>query len=1287
MTEEDLRKNLIKGVIDEIRGPRFGHDEIISYDPWDEYLIGTIIPIKWKCKKSSPNNEITNESDYKSLEDNSTDAKTMGFDSSSILDPSSQIKSFGISFLVDSLNPKIDICVTWARYFEDVESAEAIALNEEIIERSNSTTFWKRKSYGEIISLKISDEYSNGKYVTIEESDEGIIKLFIKYHKIENKSHVSVYFINDLIPSSYLDSFRPETQDCIFQPSIRINLTENNSLGMSTHIKSTNELDLLYRHKPVLASGHQCSVLWKDIDYYDEFSEFENFLWPDNIHNEENPKFLDFRKPDIRTEFVPLYPINLPSFDLDIDNLELSPEKLSEFTQQELFDNFKILTNYYNNWIDTNSSQEDKFKNDENISDDDFNLIFSEGGLLDKQKNVLDRINKGIDLLKSEKLVYLAFCFANKTISKQDIWKKELNSDDSIFEWRAFQIAFILLNLESIWNDKSIDKSILDLLWIPTGGGKTEAYLGLIAFTISLRRLKSHFGISNEKTGAGVSVISRYTLRLLTVQQFRRTLRMITAAETLRVYKCDNGAIGWRPKNCILDDDWIYGSVRFSVGMWVGGAVTPLHLSKERGAMAILAENQSNDATGNPAQIIKCPVCGSWLSVPKDGLTDDSNKIHIVIGSEKNEDQIKKDLSDFESLEYIDSPIKITSNNHKEGFYTLSLIINRPISQNKFKSLMRNLKELFEVKSLGDCSIGYIPSRGQLGNKSALNTDYEIWCTNPYDDCDLNNYWNEGCPTENKNGFTFPDGNYEREIISPYIEGSKIPIPAYLIDEHVYYRCPSVVVSTADKIARLSFEPRAAAIFGNINQYNQYYGYCRTNLFPYDESELCIKNEYNTNIEPFSAPDLIIQDELHLMNGPLGSLFGLYEVVVNALIKKQGGNPKYIASTATINNAEHQSKMLFSKKVSQFPPYGFDISNSFFVKDSVKNIWEKSDKGRIYLGIYAPGMGSFTHQIRIYSRLLKTANDNFNHEKIFNYWTLVGYYNTIRELGSAVALYKDNLRARIKHISVKDNVREIQPDGDEIELSSRIDSTELPIILDNLERDGGNEPPNYNAIFTTSMFGTGVDISHLSTMVMNAQPKTTGDYIQATGRIGRSDGGLVVDLFRSGRPRDLNHYEMFSSYHSRIYREVEPIAVSPFSEGCLAKGLGPSLVAFLRNAKNLKMDWTNRTNARVILDEDADEDIRYYKNFLCSHLRNMDFSDMKINNILSKFNEEVLKWKSCAQLTDSLYYYEYIVNNAKPRHDVVLGDPIHEIDNKFETVYKNAPQSLREVEDTLEFSV
>ena len=105
------------------------------------------------------------------------------------------------------------------------------------------------------------------------------------------------------------------------------------------------------------------------------------------------------------------------------------------------------------------------------------------------------------------------------------------------------------------------------------------------------------------------------------------------------------------------------------------------------------------------------------------------------------------------------------------------------------------------------------------------------------------------------------------------------------------------------------------------------------------------------------------------------------------------------------------------------------------------------------------------------------------------------------------------------------------------------------------------------------------------------------------------------------------------------------------------------------------------------MDDEAEEDILYYKDFLGSYLRDMDFSEEKINSILSKFDYEVLKWKECARLTDSLYYYEYIVNNVKPRHDVVLGDPIHEVDSKLETVYKNAPQSLREVEDTLEFSV
>ena len=511
-----------------------------------------------------------------------------------------------------------------------------------------------------------------------------------------------------------------------------------------------------------------------------------------------------------------------------------------------------------------------------------------------------------------------------------------------------------------------------------------------------------------------------------------------------------------------------------------------------------------------------------------------------------------------------------------------------------------------------------------------------------------------------------------------------------MIDEHVYYRCPTVLVSTADKIARLAFEPRAGSIFGVVNKYHKNYGYYRNELLP-ENSSAYIKDKF-IEIKSLLPPDLIIQDELHLMNGPLGSLFGLYENMVDAIIKKQGGNPKYIASTATINNAEKQVKLLFSKKVSQFPPYGLDIADSFFVKDfsnDYGNMWDENNRGRVYMGVYSSGFGHFTHQIRLYSRLLSVANDNLDNDKLKYYWTIVGYYNAIKELGSGVALYKDDILSRLKNISYDPFTRKLKPEDDNLELSSRIDSTNLPIILDELERDGENKPPNYNAIFTTSMFGTGVDISHLSIMIMNAQPKTTGDYIQATGRIGRNHGGLIIDLLRSGRPRDLNHYELFSSYHSRINREVEPISVSPFSEGCLLRGLGPSLVSFLRNVGDAEFNLDE--NPLNISLDDSKKYVDLFKESTKKRLENMDFSNKEIRNILTKIDEGVSDWKNLVKEMDDggniLEYHEKFSKFHSPSKNVVLGDPAHDKIDGLEVVYKNAPMSLRDIEDTLEFWV
>ena len=1357
----EFRKEMIKGTIQEIRGPRFGSDEIISYDPWDEYLIGTLIPVDWKTRSerfknddsegnysiqevsstTSPDNEIIDETDYVGSEDAASSAIVNNLSSNSILNPNSQIRTFGISFSIEAENPQIDICTSWARYFKNNDVSEGYNLKGEIVQKENGSSqednfeeseeedfisyllskdrnveeetaeeevedekpsfFWQRKSYGYIKSFVIDKEFEKGKTITLENTGDGSIELFIRRYPIENqKYNISIYLINNLIPDYKNNNFHAETEECLFQPSIRVNLDKKYKLGMKTLMEGNSELDFIYRNKQVLATGHLTSVIWEDIDYANEFDK--DLLWPDgDILSRNDKDFEDFFEPTIRSEFVPLYPINLPNFNLNGLDLVLEAKVLANSTQDEICSNLMHLVDAYSEWIENNKKEVEKLKKEGELSSADLDIIFGKKdsiGLLTKQEKARDRIKEGIDLIKNEKLVYLSFCFANKTISLQNEWDQKYRDADKDFEWRPFQLAFILMNLESIFNDNSENKDVLDLLWIPTGGGKTEAYLGIMAYTMALRRLKSRFGLSDEKTGAGVSIISRYTLRLLTVQQFRRTLKMVTAAEFLRVWT-ENGITGWRPKNCSLSDDWLYGSVRFSVGMWVGGAVTPLHLSKvvgrnDVGAMGILkaGTEKMEDALGNPAQIIKCPVCGSWLSVPEDGLTDNKNMVHVLVEIESKE-VLEKALDEILKLDP-DISYTVSDKNTKKNIFTISLIFNKSFSQGSFLALMENIESVidegYDIKflSLNKIHPGYLSSRGRIGRTRLVEeTDFEIWCTNP--ECESNSFWKEGSP-KSDNKFQFPDGNYERGLESPFIKNLKIPIPAYLIDEHVYYRCPTVLVCTADKIARLSFVPKAGTIFGNVDKFNKYYGYFREGTLPEYCSEAAFRDENNVVLSGLKAPDLIIQDELHLMDGPLGSLFGLYESIVSFLIEKNGGNPKYIASTATINNAQKQVNLLFAKDVLQFPPYGLDISDSYFVKDNKEMDWNEKNKGRVYLGIYAPGLGHFTHQVRIYSRLLKVGQKNYNEDDSREknskyYWTLVGYYNAIRELGSAVALYKDDIIARLNQISIEDDIRSLNPEDDKVELSSRIDSTKLPLILDKLERDGSTpEHPVYNAIFTTSMFGTGVDISHLSTMMVNSQPKTTGSYIQATGRVGRSYGGFIIDLLRSGRPRDLNHYEMFSSYHSRIYREVEPVSVSPFSKGCLSKGLGPSLVAFLRNSKGLNCDWV-KEDGKTILEDDAYKDIELFSSLLKKRLTKCNIG--KEEDVLKFVEEGVKKWIKVAEETEELYYYENKFKNLPIKRNIVLGDPEHEKSDGLETVFKNAPQSLREIEDTLGFWV
>ena len=1297
---QPMRKKIIEELMKEVKGPRYGANETISFNPWDEYLSGIVIPQSWRNNfedGKTPDNENIIEIDEGISEDSSMDEEIINNFTSHELDPSSFIKSFGVSFTLDNPNPTFNICATWGRYFENKNAEHAFDLTGTRIDTRNEDIIWERFSFGEIIEIDINDakiyDESIEKYdkkknelilikkltnceseKEINESDDGFVKIYIKRLKVSDELYTySIYLINDLKYVQKKEDYHADVEKCLFQPSLRINSNkEIKSPKIEMINESEEELEFLYKDKPMIASGHMCSAVWKDIDFMDKINTEQ--LWPDyEIRLKNNEKYKEFLNPDIRTEFTPLYPVTLPKFDLDENENDFNAEELSNKSPEEIFSTLIKLPELYESWIKSNEEKviEDKYKDTANR-------------LIKNEKKALKRIKNGIKLIKDNDIVYTAFCFANKTMALQNSWGKDENT---IFKWRPFQIAFFLMNIQDIYEDNT-NKEILDLLWIPTGGGKTEAYLGIIAYTIALRRLKAY---ENHETGAGTSIISRYTLRLLTVQQFRRTLKMITAAEYLRVDKTGNN-IGWRPRYSKITGDWIYGSTRFSTGLWVGGGVTPNHLLNDGGAMDILQEksNETKFSQGEPAQILKCPVCGSWLSVPETGLNDKINNIHVVINhGNMNEEILNEILAEiFNKKERIH--LKGTSSNkHKEGFYTLSFEIEGKISRKEFEDeILTPIQENdISIASLGRFNIGYFTSLKSI-KKVRVDAkgkfDFEIWCTNPK--CKLNNTeWHEGHPYPKKSEPEFPDGNYERNILSPFENNTRIPIPAYIIDDHVYNRCPTVVISTVDKIARLSFEPKAGAIFGNVNYYNKYYGYNRDGMYP--KKGISAKN-FDKSIKPLKTPDLIIQDELHLIEGPLGSLFGLYETIVSAMIKKHGGNPKYIASTATISKAKKQVDLLFSKELFQFPPHGLNISDNFFVEDyEYEDAWDEKQPGRLYFGVYAPGKGPMTPQVRLWGKMLKTPNDNSDDENLKNFWTIVGYYNSIKELGGSLALYRDDIKNRLKTIS-KDNIRQLNEDDKE-ELSSRISSIELPMILDNLERDGLGDKPKFDAIFTTSMFGTGVDISHLSLMIMTSQPKTTGAYIQATGRIGRRYGGLIVNFFKAGRARDLNHYEMFSSFHSRIYLGVEPVSVSPFSEGCLTRGLGPALVAFLRNSSGLNVNWINNDGKTPIQNKDAEKDIKIIKNYIEERLTNIEnIDDENIDHIKDALKKSIKRWKDIANIIENkrlLKMYEYYYD--KPQQNVVLGDSGHEHNKKLRVVYKNAPQSLRDVEETIEFWV
>lgn len=1292
-----VRTELVQELQQQLLGPRQGINELLV-DPHREYMTGVLAPVTDPLT-ASPVRDVDTDADSlvgDAAEDSEDDENPVGITVPTglapALDPASQPRSLGISFVVHSdTTPTLQICATWARYERQAAQRGANCFRRPkffLTGEIEASDHWKVSPPGTDITLQM-------RCILLE----------------PNLYRVSVFFLN----TRQQNGVFAEPEDFVFQPQIRICLTGASQLQSiirprgKTDDPDEDSLELLYQERNAMARGHLCAAVWRKIDPERPLSDGSSspFTWCDAEIVPE-PEREPFLSPDLRTEFLPLYPVISPSPDWRTTEFVATPE-LSAIRLAESYDPVQLAASLeplpaaYRDWIDSLKSA---------VVPAAFKGTAAEHIRLCEE--AATRIETAIALLVNHDDARLAFCFANRAIHEQNDWRRRT------FEWRPFQLGFFLLALAGLVDRTSPERELCDLLWFPTGGGKTEAYLGLMAFTLGLRRLRAPKDQEGQAVETGLGVLSRYTLRLLTIQQFRRALGTITACELLRVLPSDSGRIGWRPYDCPETNDYLWGATRFSAGLWTGKNVAPNDLYSYTfrkpdgtlgaavGALDIL---QGKSGEGEPAQVLTCPCCETVLAIPQP--TQDPRaypggkelELHLVLYLEKG--TLTPPVPS--SLNTADMGVKSLSIQAlpTSGFYVLSLKLEglgagfsaREIDRwwdDQLQPALGGKKVILE--SARASHPGYFIRRGRTAQNKLVAVDFEVYCPSP--ECRLaKTQWREKMPIPIQ--ATAIPGNLQswQSVVEPFASdsdvtvGTRVPIPALTVDNQIYRRPPSLLVATVDKFARLAFTPEAAALFGNVTHFKKhlvndksYYGYTREGTTP------GLVRPLDWIIPP---PDLVLQDELHLIDGPLGSMVGLYETAIDGLCEDaKGVRPKYIASTATVRQAPEQIRALFNRGLFQFPPRGLNADDSFFaLTKEVHPAEQLSESGRLYMGFAAPGKGAQTPIVRTWSVLLQAVEDARQRgvppNQLDPFWTLVGYFNAIRELAGAAGLFRQDIRQRVQFIAEGRPQRDLSDEA--VELSSRADSLILPTLLEQLGntlQSGAAE----TAALATSMFGTGVDVARLGLMVVHGQPKSTSSYIQATGRVGRSGGGLVVTFLRASRPRDLDHYEFFTGYHRQLYRSVEPVTVAPFSPRARERAIGPLCMLLLRQARHIRGNavsnaWKENDMAPRMESHRFDAEVAALLDLFEERAQiQPDGRRPLVDVTRDDTGSELDIWHALASRHHGLLkYFEYALNTP-PAHPVVLGDPQHQRNN-LDVAYENAPQSLREVEATTGFKV
>lgn len=1014
-------------------------DECLAELPVQYYIMGKLYPQK-NCTEVldlARNPFLENEIEM--------------YDASISLSNQNNPSSMGITVTLKPGVKDIHVSGEYAFYdavtFEDAKARGIDVSKWEHLEKKPKE-LWQRLqfSYSEVISF--SDDHVE--YVNLNNG----LQLQVYTHSLLDTGErvITIVMVNE--NQSENDMFST-SKFCAFQPTIRATGTHEEpiftNVNRQTYLTTDPELlelDMLYASVHCYAQGHGCSVMW-DINNTEP-------LW-------------------VESSFFPEFNLRQMKAAQVVSGNVLSMQFLSSALPEDVIRELFAFAVKYQKWIQ--ERQEEVCNVREGLRE-----IAEEN--IKKCQDACNRIMYAIRLLEesatTDKLVFRAFQIANEAMllqRQQTLIKSGKEYEPDKVTWYPFQLAFILHELTSFIEPKGHpgqevpDREMVDLLWFPTGGGKTEAYLGITAFVIFLRRLRN----ANDD---GVTVIMRYTLRLLTLQQFERASILIFACELLRI-KYD------------------LGGNEISIGLWVGGNLTPNGLAEARSS--INKQQQGGvDEKSNPVQIKVCPWCGEKLYAQN---------------------------------------------------YSVDIVQNRMVIR---------------------------------------------------------------CPNNTCNFHNIPNG-----------------LPIHIIDEAIYQHVPTFLVATIDKFAQIPLNDKPAALFGITNAKK--------------------------------PPELIIQDELHLISGPLGTMTGLYEAAISKLCEHDGVRAKVIASTATIRNAKNQILALYGREHTQFPPQGLSAKDSFFAIQSTP----EERPARKYYGVMGIGTTATTTLIRVNAALLFAtrylATLDYPDHIVDNFWTITGYFNSLRELGGASTQILDDVQSRLDYLANTKFVT-TYPGVDTSkgytyteELTSRMSNSEITEIIQvKLKRNytKENHADVFDYLLASNMISVGVDVGRLGAMVVAGQPKTNAEYIQATSRVGRDNPGLVIAVYNASRSRDRSHYEQFLKYHSALYRYVEATSLTPFSDRARDRGLHALYVSLCRYLiSNL------RNNDQAINYRSDNPEVRKVEKMIIDYVSRVDPNELAA--VMDELQDIRDAWDMAA--TGSLVY-----KSRNREKKLLKGDT--EINDRFRTM-------------------